>query len=367
VICLRSRQIGRCGVRLLHPLVLRGPRNGSRLALDRREPIAPAGLLRLAARGPRAAGAGALPTPAAAAETVRDDVPDRDAAAAAGCTGHVSAEEEPEQPDYPRDHPAFQRFFKPRGVLDCTASDLDDDKVDERFGRIGKQTIRDSGPLTRERLRTIEDDLLAHSVDFICRALGAGKPLLLWHNTTRMHVWTRLSDRWRDKTGFGVYADATRRELLTQRLRTARRHRHVWEWTSDYHTTPCQTEHSCGIPNNPRVLTPDDSFAPAAEPGSNIPRRVIKGGSHLCAPNYCPRYRPAARQPQMIETGTGHSASGAFFDTKPHDPTASASWSNLRPVVHSSGRLRAIRGLSDYEGEVTPRPYQPPKIAARRF
>jgi sulfatase modifying factor 1 len=80
----------------------------------------------------------------------------------------------------------------------------------------------------------------------------------------------------------------------------------VWEWTSDYYTTPSKTEHSCCIPSNPRLLTPDDSFAPAGEPGSTIPRRVIKGGSHLCAPNYCLRYRPAARQPQMIETGTGH-------------------------------------------------------------
>jgi formylglycine-generating enzyme required for sulfatase activity len=80
----------------------------------------------------------------------------------------------------------------------------------------------------------------------------------------------------------------------------------VWEWASDYYTNPNKTEHSCCVPNNPQVLTPDDSFAPAGEPGSNIPRRVIKGGSHLCAPNYCLRYRPAARQPQMIETGTAH-------------------------------------------------------------
>jgi arylsulfatase len=120
---------------------------------------------------------------------------------------HLNAEEEPEQPDYPGDHPAFQRFFKPRGVLDCKASDTDDDTVDERFGRVGKQTIHDSGPLTRKRMETVEEDLLAHSVDFIKRAHEADKPFLLWHNTTRMHVWTHLSERWKDKTGFGVYAD----------------------------------------------------------------------------------------------------------------------------------------------------------------
>ncbi len=120
---------------------------------------------------------------------------------------HLNAEEEPEQPDYPRDHPAFQSFFKPRGVLDCKASDTDDPTEDPRFGRIGKQTIKDTGPLTRKRMETIEDDLLARSLDFMDRAHAAGKPFLLWHNTTRMHVWTRLSERWRDKTKFGLYAD----------------------------------------------------------------------------------------------------------------------------------------------------------------
>jgi arylsulfatase A-like enzyme len=120
---------------------------------------------------------------------------------------HLNAEEEPEQPDYPRDNPMVQRLFMPRGVLDCRASDVDDPTEDERFGRVGKQTITDTGPLTRKRMETIEDDLLARSLNFIDRAHQANKPFLLWHNTTRMHVWTRLSDRWRDKTGLGLYAD----------------------------------------------------------------------------------------------------------------------------------------------------------------
>jgi arylsulfatase A-like enzyme len=120
---------------------------------------------------------------------------------------HLNAEEEPEQADYPRDLPVFQNFFKPRGVLDCRATDIDDPTEDPRFGRIGKQTIQDTGPLTRKRMETIEDDLLARSLDFIDRAHAADKPFLLWHNTTRMHVWTRLSERWRDKTKFGLYAD----------------------------------------------------------------------------------------------------------------------------------------------------------------
>jgi arylsulfatase len=120
---------------------------------------------------------------------------------------HLNAEEEPEQPDYPRDNPMVQRLFMPRGVLDCRASEVDDPTEDERFGRVGRQTITDTGPLTRKRMETVEGDLLARSLNFIERAHEAGRPFLLWHNTTRMHVWTRLSERWRDKTGLGRYAD----------------------------------------------------------------------------------------------------------------------------------------------------------------
>jgi formylglycine-generating enzyme required for sulfatase activity len=77
----------------------------------------------------------------------------------------------------------------------------------------------------------------------------------------------------------------------------------VWEWTSDFFTLPqpsqVEADRPCCGPGNPRVTAPD----PEGEP---IPRRVIKGGSHLCAPNYCLRYRPAARQGEAVDTSTGH-------------------------------------------------------------
>ena len=81
----------------------------------------------------------------------------------------------------------------------------------------------------------------------------------------------------------------------------------VSEWTSDWYTKrhPDQAEHACCVPTNPRISSPDQSYNPG-QPGEHIPRRVIKGGSHLCAPNYCLRYRPAARQPQMIDTSMSH-------------------------------------------------------------
>ena len=102
---------------------------------------------------------------------------------------HLNAEEEPEQADYPKD-PAFHEKFGPRGVLDCKASDKDDPTVDPRFGRVGKQTIKDTGPLTRLRMETIDDDIADRAVDFIRRQNAAGKPVFVWVNFTHMHFRT---------------------------------------------------------------------------------------------------------------------------------------------------------------------------------
>jgi sulfatase modifying factor 1 len=82
----------------------------------------------------------------------------------------------------------------------------------------------------------------------------------------------------------------------------------VWEWTSDFFSTRHAdevVEKPCCVPSNPRVTSPDGSYA-VGQPGEQFPRKVIKGGSHLCAPNYCLRYRRAARQGHMVETSTGH-------------------------------------------------------------
>jgi formylglycine-generating enzyme len=82
----------------------------------------------------------------------------------------------------------------------------------------------------------------------------------------------------------------------------------VWEWTADWYVQRHADEivkACCGPAMNPRIATPDKSYDPR-QPQFRIPRRVVKGGSHICAPNYCLRYRPAARQPQMIDTGMSH-------------------------------------------------------------
>jgi formylglycine-generating enzyme required for sulfatase activity len=79
----------------------------------------------------------------------------------------------------------------------------------------------------------------------------------------------------------------------------------VWEWTSDWYQAHAETAHACCTVRNPRGGERDRSRDPR-QPHARVPRRVMKGGSHLCAPNYCRRYRPAARMPQEIDSATSH-------------------------------------------------------------
>jgi arylsulfatase A-like enzyme len=102
---------------------------------------------------------------------------------------HLNAEEEPENRDYPKD-PAFRQKYGPRGVLDCRATNVDDPTIDPRFGKVGKQTIKDTGPLTKKRMETIDDDVANRAADFIQRQAKAGKPFFVWVNFTHMHFRT---------------------------------------------------------------------------------------------------------------------------------------------------------------------------------
>jgi arylsulfatase len=121
---------------------------------------------------------------------------------------HLNAEEEPELPDYPKD-PAYLAKFGPRGVLHTRATDKDDPTVDPRFGKIGKQTIEDTGALTKKRMETIDDETSAAAIDFMKRQHSAGKPFFVWYNATRMHLRThvRAEHRGRYKYGDSEYLD----------------------------------------------------------------------------------------------------------------------------------------------------------------
>lgn len=104
---------------------------------------------------------------------------------------HLNAEEEPENPDYPQS-PEFRKKFGPRGVLKATAG--------------GK--IEDTGPLTKKRMETIDEEVLVMAQDFLSRAKKSEKPFFCWFNTTRMHNFTHVKEQNLGKTGLGFYADA---------------------------------------------------------------------------------------------------------------------------------------------------------------
>ena len=119
---------------------------------------------------------------------------------------HLNAEEEPENPDYPKD-PRFRAKFGPRGVLKCKASDRDDPTVDPAYGKIGKQVIENTGPLNTKRMETVDEEFLGAAKDFITRQQRARTPWFCYFNSTRMHVYTHLKQASQGKTGLGLYPD----------------------------------------------------------------------------------------------------------------------------------------------------------------
>src|SRR2546423_6907668 len=119
---------------------------------------------------------------------------------------HLNAEEEPELPDYPTD-PAFKERFGPRGVLHCLATDKDDPTNDPRFGRVGKQTIKDTGPLTIKRMETVDEEITSAALGFMEKQVKANKPFFLWHNSTAMHFRTHVAAKNLGKSGQDPYSD----------------------------------------------------------------------------------------------------------------------------------------------------------------
>jgi arylsulfatase A-like enzyme len=105
---------------------------------------------------------------------------------------HLNAEEEPELPNWPspEDFPTFNERFRPRGVIHSWATDEDDPTEQGRFGSIGKQRIEDTGPLTKKRMETIDDEVLEHALDFLDRKSAENAPWFVWFNSTHMHFRT---------------------------------------------------------------------------------------------------------------------------------------------------------------------------------
>ena len=120
---------------------------------------------------------------------------------------HLNAEEEPELPDYPK-NPEFLKRFGPRGVLHCVSD-----------GR-GGQTVKDTGPLTKKRMETIDEEITAGALGWMEKQAKANKPFFLWYNSTAMHFRTHLAEKNRGKSGQDDYSDrmVTHDEQIGQML-----------------------------------------------------------------------------------------------------------------------------------------------------
>jgi arylsulfatase len=110
---------------------------------------------------------------------------------------HLNAEEEPEMYNYPseKDLPNFKKRFGPRGVIHSWATDKNDPTEMPRWGKVGKQKIKDTGPLNAKRMESCDDEFVAAAIDFIKRQNKAGKPWFVWLNTTHMHLFTHTKSK----------------------------------------------------------------------------------------------------------------------------------------------------------------------------
>ncbi len=119
---------------------------------------------------------------------------------------HLNAEEEPELPDYPKD-PKFKAAFGPRGVMHSFATDKDDATSDPRWGRVGKQTLKDTGPLTKKRMETVDEEITSAALGFIEKQAKANQPFFCWYNSTAMHFRTHVAEKNVGKSGQDLYSD----------------------------------------------------------------------------------------------------------------------------------------------------------------
>ncbi|WP_406656464.1 arylsulfatase [Methanolobus sp. ZRKC2] len=135
---------------------------------------------------------------------------------------HLNAEEEPELPDYPPEEnfPFFRERYGPRGVIHSWATDEDDPTEDPRWGRIGKQRIEDTGPLSRKRMEKVDLEFIDATVDFIKRQKEADKPFFVWLNTTWMHLRVHIPEEIRGQAG---------------------------RWQSDYHDAMIEHDRQVGV------------------------------------------------------------------------------------------------------------------------
>jgi len=234
---------------------------------------------------------------------------------------HLNAEEEPQNPDYPKD-PNFRKKFGPRGVLRCSATEKDDATVDPAFGRVGKQKIENTGALDTKRMETIDEEFLGAAKDFIKRQHDAGKPWFCYFNSTRMHVFTHLKKESQGVTGLGTYPDGmVETDGHVGQLLQLVDDLKVADNTIVVYTTDNGAE--C-------ITWPDGGATPFKgekdtnwEGGFRVPTLirwpgVIKPGSRfnsICAhEDFIPTFAAAAGEPDLVEKlKKGHNLNGKTF------------------------------------------------------
>jgi hypothetical protein len=154
---------------------------------------------------------------------------------------HLNAEEEPENADYPKD-PKFKEKFGPRGVLKC--------KADGKGG----QTIENTGPMSKKRMETVDEEFLVDAKDFIKRKHDEGGPWFCYFNSTRMHVFTHLKEASKGKTGLGLYPDG---------------------WSSmTGMSASCSTWSTSSVSPRTRSSSTPPTTAPSASPGPTAGRHL---------------------------------------------------------------------------------------------
>ncbi len=110
---------------------------------------------------------------------------------------HLNAEEEPEELDYPgQKNPEYKKKYGPRGVLHAWATDTDDPTTDPTFGRVGKQRIENTGPLSRKRMETFDNEVLQHTLTWLDKNGKGDKPFFCWFNTTAIHIWSHPQNKY---------------------------------------------------------------------------------------------------------------------------------------------------------------------------
>ena len=259
----------------------------------------------------------------------RAPVKNRDFAAFVDATGHVTvAERVPDPADYPGADPAL---LQAGSIVFAPPSERPDPRRPLSWWRfaIGACWRRPDG------VTALDDDKLDHPVtqiafaDAEAYAAWAGKALpseAEWEMAARGGLdgadfaWgddfepdgRRMANTWpgsfplRGEGGPDRYGTSPVGAFPPNGFGLVDMIGNTWEWTVDFWAMhPARVAKACCMPRNPRATDPSRSFDPG-QPGVRIPRRVLKGGSHLCAPNYCRRYRPAARHPQMEDSATTH-------------------------------------------------------------